>query len=103
MFFIHNFVQVEDSLLRLNMGISEVILDCIIAGDLQVQEENRNVARLLDYVEDALNGRVIGKHFLHSILCILLCRLQKFVASNLMLFEICVDAIVVGLVLWQRR
>lgn len=52
--------KVEDSLLRLNMGISEVILDCIIAGDLQVQEENRNVARLLDYVEDALNGRMLS-------------------------------------------
>eukprot|EP00250_Pteridium_aquilinum_P008212 c17769_g1_i1 orf=90-2927(+) len=58
--------KVEELLLNLNMRIAEVILDSIIAGNLQVQEEHSNVTRLLDYVEDALDGQMLSSLGLSS-------------------------------------
>ncbi|KAI5066236.1 hypothetical protein GOP47_0018860 [Adiantum capillus-veneris] len=52
--------KVEELLLYLNINILEVILDSIIAGDLQLYKEHRNITNLLDYFEDVLDGRMLS-------------------------------------------
>ncbi|MCO5574370.1 hypothetical protein L7F22_028153 [Adiantum nelumboides] len=56
----NNRLQVEELLLYLNISIFEVLLDSIIAGDLQLYEEHDNITNLLDYFEDVLDGRMLS-------------------------------------------
>lgn len=51
--------KVEETLIALNVAISEVMLDSVIAGGVRIQSQNQDLTTVLDYIEDAFHGKML--------------------------------------------
>lgn len=54
-----NLPKDEELLLAVKFGISEVMLESVIAGGVQIESESQDLSMLLDFVECVLDGRML--------------------------------------------